>query len=83
MKTPPINNEGTHILAKILIVMVAIPVVIALISFSVIFFAMIFVSITEQATSIGLYLIFLGLICGSISILWFLIHVWPKKRGDD
>ena len=27
MKTPPINNEGTHILAKILIVMVAIPVV--------------------------------------------------------
>lgn len=83
MKTPPINNEGTHILAKILIVMVAVPVVIALISFSVIFFAMIFVSITEQATSIGLYLIFLGLICGSISILWFLIHVWPKKRGDD
>ena len=83
MKTPPINNEGTHILAKILIVMVAIPVVIALISFSVIFFAMIFVSITEQATSIGLYLIFLGLICGSISILWFLTHVWPKKRGDD
>lgn len=80
MKTPPINNEGTHILAKILIVMVAIPVVIALISFSVIFFAMIFVSITQQATSIGLYLIFLGLICGSISVLWFLVHVWPKKE---
>lgn len=77
---PPIDKESTHILGKVFIVLCGIPIIFALIGFAIVFIMMLFVSITHQATSFGLYLIFIGLISGGISILWLLGHIWPKKE---
>lgn len=83
VQMPKVNRTTMGVFGKTLIILCGIPVTCALIGFCIVFIMMIYVSIVNQATSIGLYILFAGLIGGSVSILWLLAHIWPKKEVDE
>lgn len=83
VSVPEVDRQSMHLFSKILIILCGIPVVSALIGFGIVFVSMAYVSLAKGASSIGLYMIFSGLILGSVAIIWLLGHIWPKKEVKE
>lgn len=77
------HNESGNIIIKIILCLLGFPVLCAIAGFAVVIVLMIFVAITKQAISFGLFMIMFGLLGGGISILLILMHIWPRKEIQD
>ena len=74
------NTDSGSLLIKIILALISFPTICCIIGFSIALIALFFVGVFEHVYSIGLILLGVGLLSGSISVQWFLIHLWPKKE---
>lgn len=74
------NTDSGSLLIKIILALISFPTICCIIGFSIALIALFFVGVFEHVYSIGLILLGVGLLSGTISVQWFLIHLWPKKE---
>lgn len=74
------RSDSTNVIIKIILTLISFPTICCIIGFSTGLIALFFIGIFEHVYSIGLILLGVGLLGGSISVQWFLIHLWPKKE---
>ena len=77
-KTKQVNTNST--ILKIILTIAMIPVILILIGSGIGFVVLIYVTISFNTTSIGLYMMDIGFILGSLMILLMLVKAWPKVK---
>lgn len=71
----------SEMVIKLILVLVSLPTICCIIGFGSALIGLCFIGIYQQVYSIGLVLLIVGLLVGSISVQWFLVYLWPKKEG--
>ena len=74
------SHSADFTLLKIFLILAFIPVACVFIGSGICFIVMIYISFVYATTSVGLYLMDIAFIVGSLAILFMLIKAWPKKE---